>query len=137
VERSTDNRKVEGSTPFRPIPILSQYLGPFGILCDNITCLLYRKKIPCRPDTIRQYPRRFQYFIGGSSRNIEKTGQGICLKTRPRGNSKKQAKRKFDVDPGKPHVIYRLSKGKGQKMRNSRILHHIASTRIYHLYLMV
>ena len=39
MERSTDNRKVEGSTPFRPITILTVHLNPHGqnILIKEIT----------------------------------------------------------------------------------------------------
>jgi hypothetical protein len=39
VERSTDNRKVEGSTPFRPITILTVHSNPDSqsILIKEIT----------------------------------------------------------------------------------------------------
>jgi hypothetical protein len=71
VERSTDNRKVKGSTPFRPMSILSLYLGPVhnSIWIGHFVCS--RRKDPMAafmyglraPDTRRQYPRRFQYFL--------------------------------------------------------------------------
>jgi hypothetical protein len=73
VERSTDNRKVEGSTPFRPTSILSLYLGPLLYYYVNRerNLLEIEERDPMAefryglraPDTKRQYPRRFQYFL--------------------------------------------------------------------------
>jgi len=47
VERSTDNRKVEGSTPFRPITILTVHLNPDSqsILIKEITRYLVGDRI--------------------------------------------------------------------------------------------
>jgi hypothetical protein len=76
-----------------------------------MSTFMYALKAEEKPDTRRQYPRRFQYFL-------------IFLGIPGTLEEQAKSKTKFDVDTGQPYVIYRLSKGKGQKRRNSRIYNH-------------
>ena len=101
MERSTDNRKVEGSTPFRPITILTVHLNLHGqnILIKEIThyaggirIILYGFPSTLHNSTISSPIPRYQNLLDNSNQARQKD-KGLFIQSKEKTRTRTRKRR--------------------------------------------